>query len=151
VANGELGSVREINPGRMVVLLQDPIREVIVTYSAASTEGQPAEGEQARGAVGDWDLGYCLSGHRSQGSQWPWVIVLIDRAGAMVQSRNWTYTVISRAERATFVVGTAATIDQSMRRDGLTGRVTLLVDDIRRISGARRRLTVDEVFSGAVT
>lgn len=151
VANGELGSVREINPGKMIVLLQDPIREVIVTYSAASTEGQTADGEQARGAVGDWDLGYCLSGHRSQGSQWPWVIVLVDRAGAMVQSRNWTYTVISRAERATFVVGTSATIQQSMRRDGLTGRVTLLVDEIRRISGARRKLTVDEVFSGVVT
>lgn len=145
VANGELGSVREINPGRMIILLQDPIREVLVTYSAASTE-QQSEGEQSRGAVGDWDLGYCLSGHRSQGSQWPWVIVLVDRAGAMVQSRNWTYTVISRAERATFVVGAAATVQQSMRRDGLTGRVTLLVEQIRRISGARRKPTVDEIF-----
>ncbi len=148
VANGELGSVREINPGRMIVLLQDPIREVMVTYSATSTEKTQSEGEQPRGAVGDWDLGYCLSGHRSQGSQWPFVIVLVDRAGAMVQSRNWVYTVISRAEKATLVVGTAATIQQAMRRDGLTGRVTLLVDEIRRISGARRKPSVDEVFAG---
>jgi len=151
VANGELGMVRDIQPGKMIILLQDPIREVLVTYSAASAENQSAEGEQSRGAVGDWDLGYCLSGHRSQGSQWPWVIVLVDRAGAMVQSRNWTYTVISRAEKATFVVGSPSTVQQSMRRDGLTGRVTLLVDEIRRISGARRKLTVDEVFAGAVT
>lgn len=151
VANGELGLVQQIEPGRMVILLQDPIREVLVTYSASNTEGQTADGEQTRGAVGDWDLGYCLSGHRSQGSQWPWVIVLVDRAGAMVQSRNWTYTVISRAEKATFVIGAAATLQQSMRRDGLTGRVTLLVEAIRRISGARRKPNMDEVFSGVVT
>jgi exodeoxyribonuclease V alpha subunit len=148
VANGELGSVRSIQPGRMVILLQDPIREVIVTYSAASSEKPEGEGDQPRGAVGDWDLGYCLSGHRSQGSQWPYVIVLVDRAGAMVQSRNWVYTVISRAERATLVVGTAATIQQSMRRDGLTGRVTLLVEEIRRISGAREKPDISEIFAG---
>jgi CO/xanthine dehydrogenase FAD-binding subunit len=69
----------------------------------------------------------------------------------MVQSRNWTYTVISRAEKATFVIGAAATLQQSMRRDGLTGRVTLLVEAIRRISGARRKPNMDEVFSGVVT
>ena len=148
VANGELGSVRSIQPGRMIILLQDPIREVIVTYSAASSEKPEGDGDQPRGAVGDWDLGYCLSGHRSQGSQWPYVIVLVDRAGAMVQSRNWVYTVISRAEKATLVVGTAATIQQSMRRDGLTGRVTLLVDEIRRISGARQKPDISEIFAG---
>ena len=123
----------------------------VVLANGSMSSNQSGEGEQSRGAVGDWDLGYCLSGHRSQGSQWPWVIVLVDRAGAMVQSRNWTYTVISRAEKATFVVGSPSTVQQSMRRDGLTGRVTLLVDEIRRISGARRKLTVDEVFAGAVT
>jgi hypothetical protein len=66
----------------------------------------------------------------------------------MVQSRNWVYTVISRAERATLVVGTAATIQQSMRRDGLTGRVTLLVEEIRRISGARQKPDISEIFAG---
>jgi len=142
VANGELGRVMDLKPGRMVVRLCDPVRTILIAHvPVQANEADVADSEDAqRGAVGDWDLGYCLSVHRSQGSQWPFVIVQIDRAGAMVQSRNWVYTAISRAEQATFVIGQMAVVMQSLKRDGISGRKTFLVE---RISGQRLAASVD--------
>jgi ATP-dependent exoDNAse (exonuclease V) alpha subunit len=139
VANGELGRVLRIQPGRMVVALSDPQRSVLVTHAAVREDDrQTGEGEESsRGALGDWDLGYCLSVHRSQGSQWRFVIVVADRAAAMVQSRQWVYTAISRAERATLVIGQRATLEQSMRREGISGRKTMLVELCNRQTAAR--------------
>jgi len=132
VANGELGRVVNLQPGRMTIRLCDPVRTILITHAPIQdNEKDVADSEDAqRGAVGDWDLGYCLSVHRSQGSQWPFVIVMVDRAGAMVQSRNWTYTAISRAETATFVIGTNQVVQQSLKRDGISGRKTFLVERI---------------------
>lgn len=150
VANGELGTVTDIKPGRMLISLQDPPRLIVVAYAAQAEDSSPGEsggddnGDSQRGAVGDWDLGYCLSVHRSQGSQWPFVILLAERAAAMVQSRNWVYTGISRAERATIVIGQRQTLDASMRRDGISDRVTHLVQ----LAGVEvtRRIDVDQLF-----
>lgn len=46
------------------------------------------------------DYGYCITGHKSQGSQWRHVVVADDkmRAADREQRRKWLYTVITRAE-----------------------------------------------------
>jgi exodeoxyribonuclease V alpha subunit len=148
VANGELGRVVDIKPGRMTIALQDPERMILVAHAIQSDDATDNAADDAqdtqRGAVGDWDLGYCLSVHRSQGSQWPFVILLAERSAAMVQSRNWVYTGISRAERATIVIGQRQTLDASMRRDGISDRVTHLVESAGVHSA--RRVNVDELF-----
>lgn len=133
VANGELGRVMNIMPGRMIVRLCDPVRTILITHAPVQdNEKEVADSEDVqRGAVGDWDLGYCLSVHRSQGSQWRFVIVQIDKAGAMVQSRNWVYTAISRAEVATFCIGAKPVVLQSLKRDGISDRKTFLVERIK--------------------
>ena len=44
--------------------------------------------------------GWAITGHKSQGSQWPNVIVLDDGLGRTAQDRaRWLYTAITRAER----------------------------------------------------
>ncbi|MCA9014898.1 MAG: AAA family ATPase, partial [Planctomycetaceae bacterium] len=107
VANGELGRVTDLQPGRMQVHLSDPYRSIrIFHYPVQENESEVADSEDSsRGAVGDWDLGYALSVHRSQGSQWKHVIVMADSKGGLVQNRAWIYTAISRAEVATWVIG----------------------------------------------
>ena len=133
VANGELAQVMALNPGRMTLRLFDPDREIIVPHSMnhdpASGESD-SDSENSKGAVGDWDLGYVLSCHRSQGSQWKYVIVMIDSNGSAshVQSRNWLYTAISRAEVATFVLGRRDICQRMMSRDGTSDRKTFLVE-----------------------
>lgn len=148
VANGELGRVLEILPGRMVVSLRDPSRTILITHAPVQeNEREVADSEDIqRGTVGDWDLGYCLSVHRSQGSQWKYVIVQIDKAGAMVQSRNWVYTAISRAEVATFVIGSKQIISQSLRKDGISDRKTFLVERIKR-QRLVQTVNYDDLFS----
>lgn len=140
VANGELGRVVALAPGRMEVSLSDPARRIFVTHAPITEqESSVADSEDAaqRGAVGDWDLGYCLSVHRSQGSQWKYVIVMADPAGAMVQTRNWLYTAISRAEIATYVIGQTGVVNQMLRRDGIVGRKTMLAEQVMELRLSR--------------
>lgn len=133
VANGELGKAKDIKPGRMVVEVAEPKRSILICHAPVQENESGIDDSEntARGAVGDWDLGFCLSVHRSQGSQWPFVIVMADSKGAMVQSRNWLYTAISRAEIATFIIGQKQVVNQMLKRDGISGRKTFLVERIR--------------------
>jgi exodeoxyribonuclease V alpha subunit len=142
VANGELGRVLKIMPGRMLIRLADPVRCIAVIHAPVQeNESEIADSEDAqRGAVGDWDLGYALSVHRSQGSQWKYVIVMADSGGAKVQTRNWLYTAISRAETATWVIGLRQVVNAMLRRDGISGRKTFLRE---RILGQRAAQTID--------
>ena len=64
-------------------------------------------------------------------SQWPFVIVMADSKGAMVQSRQWLFTAISRAEIATFVIGQKQVVNAMLKRDGISGRKTFLVERVR--------------------
>jgi len=133
VANGELAKAKDIKPGRMVVEVSDPKRQILICHAPVQENEKGIDDSEntSKGAVGDWDLGYCLSTHRSQGSQWKFVIVMADSKGAMVQSRQWLFTAISRAEIATFVIGQKQVVNAMLKRDGISGRKTFLVDRIR--------------------
>ena len=133
VANGELAKAKDIKPGRMVVEVPDPKRQILICHAPVQENENGIDDSEntAKGAVGDWDLGYCLSTHRSQGSQWPFVIVMADSKGAMVQSRQWLFTAISRAEIATFVIGQKQVVNAMLKRDGISGRKTFLVERVR--------------------
>ena len=133
VANGELAKAKDIKPGRMVVEVQDPKRQILICHAPVQENENGIDDSEntTKGAVGDWDLGYCLSTHRSQGSQWPFVIVMADSKGAMVQSRQWLFTAISRAEIATFVIGQKQVVNAMLKRDGISGRKTFLVERVR--------------------
>ncbi len=55
-----------------------------------------------------FDLAYAwaLTVHKSQGSEWPWVVIPIHESqGAMVPDRAWLYTAISRAQQGCVLVG----------------------------------------------
>jgi len=142
VANGELAKAKDIKPGRMVVEVAEPKRSILICHAPVQENESGIDDSEntTRGAVGDWDLGFCLSVHRSQGSQWPFVIVMADSKGAMVQSRNWLYTAISRAEIATFIIGQKQVVNQMLKRDGISGRKTFLVERIR---GQRAAAVID--------
>ena len=90
VANGEIGKVLSVDPKKAVVEFYSPKRVVLV----------PAGGEKLQ-------LAYALSVHKSQGSEWPWVIGVVDRSGGarLVCDRGWLYTAISRAKKGCILVG----------------------------------------------
>jgi len=142
VANGELAKAKDIKPGRMVVEVSDPKRQILICHAPVQENEKGIDDSEntSKGAVGDWDLAYVISTHRSQGSQWKFVILIADSKAAMVQSRQWLYTGISRAEIATFIIGQRQVVNQMLKRDGISGRKTFLTE---RITQQRNAANID--------
>jgi exodeoxyribonuclease V alpha subunit len=146
VANGELGRVDAIEGGRMFVTLFYPDRQVVVPVQAAKQDEEERVGDSddsddgSKGLVGDWDLAYAISIHKSQGSQWKYVIFVIDPTSraSRLMSRQLVYTAISRAQNATLCVGEAHVAQKAIRRDGLAGRKTFLTQKIRAALDVRK-------------
>ena len=75
-----------------------------------------------------FDLAYAITCHKSQGSEWPVVIILADDTANRVCSREWWYTAISRAKDRCLIIGKPSTVDRQSRRILLDSRKTFLVD-----------------------
>jgi exodeoxyribonuclease V alpha subunit len=117
VANGELARVMKIFPKYFIATLESPRRVVRVPV------GGNGDGNSCQ-----FDLGYAITAHKSQGSEWPVVIVALDdsRGAGFVTNREWFYTAISRAKRACILVGKRATADAMCRRTAIDKRKTFL-------------------------
>lgn len=62
---------------------------------------------------------YAITVHRSQGSQYPWVIIpLSTAAGALMLQRRLLYTAITRAEHAIVLVGEQSALEMAVERTG---------------------------------
>jgi exodeoxyribonuclease V alpha subunit len=113
VFNGETGIVQALDPERVVIDFGD---ERFVEYSPID--------------LLDVDHAYCLTVHRSQGSEWPGVIVLVASNHGPMLTRNLLYTALTRARRAAVLIGDEAAIRKAVAetRDQLrtTGLVGLL-------------------------
>jgi exodeoxyribonuclease V alpha subunit len=125
IMNGELGKVIEIAEKYLLIRVDDPYRLIRVPR---------AGGESDEGAGCNWDLGYGLSCHKSQGSEWPVVVVLLDEypGAKMVCSREWLYTGISRAKSRCVLIGKKSTADQMCRRVAIGKRKTFLKELVLR-------------------
>jgi exodeoxyribonuclease V alpha subunit len=137
VANGELGEVMLVEPGFLHVQLTAPRRLVVVPRGKAD-DAEPVadengDSEAATGTGCNWELGYSLSVHKSQGSEWPVVIVMADDSGAAkrVCSREWLYTAISRAKQCCVLVGKLSVAQGFTRRTAIDKRKTFLAWQIK--------------------
>lgn len=109
--NGEVAAVLSHDPDRETVTLGcDDGRVVVVPASAMDT----------------WGLGWCTSIHKSQGSQFPVVVVVLHRGHHLMLTRSLLYTAVTRAERACVVVGEGAAMAQALRTLDARRRFTRL-------------------------
>lgn len=133
VANGEQAEVLEVGPARMVARLQSPDRLIVIPRKAEEEGREEDEGEEASGTGCSWELGYAISCHKSQGSEWPVVIVMIDEhpSASNVCSKQWLFTGISRAKSFCVLIGKHSTALQMCTRDALFKRKTFLAEQIR--------------------
>jgi ATP-dependent exoDNAse (exonuclease V) alpha subunit len=145
VANGEQAEVLDVDAAKIVSRLSQPDRTIMIPRSAKSVDdehpGKDSESEEATGSGCAWELGYAISGHKSQGSEWPIVIVMVDdyNGAKMVQSKQWIYTAVSRAKRLCIMIGQQKTINACCQRDALFQRKTFLKE---RILELRSRLVI---------
>ncbi|MEX0953292.1 MAG: AAA family ATPase [Nitriliruptoraceae bacterium] len=120
VANGDIGRVADVDLRDRVLTVSMPTGDV--EYPAAA----------CRDLVHAW----AVTVHKSQGGEWPVVVLVVDGAHRRMLHRNLLYTAVTRARDALVIVGqrhavatAAATVDSAARHTGLTAR---LVDASRR-------------------
>jgi exodeoxyribonuclease V alpha subunit len=76
-------------------------------------------------------LAYALSVHKSQGSEYPSVVLaLLGEHAAMLQ-RNLLYTAVTRARRLFVIVGSSSALQTAIRRTDSRGRCTALAERLK--------------------
>lgn len=83
-----------------------------------------------RGELGDLALAYAISIHKSQGSEYPVVIVPLLKAHFMMLQRNLLYTAITRGKKKVFLVGDPVAYAMAVRNNESKQRVTHLREKI---------------------
>src|ERR1035437_4119371 len=78
-------------------------------------------------------LAYAITGHKAQGSEAPTVIVPVFHS--RVLSREWLYTVITRAQERCYLIGDVSAIQSCIKVQRAQERRTGLVDAIARTGG----------------
>jgi exodeoxyribonuclease V alpha subunit len=76
-------------------------------------------------------LAYAISVHKSQGSQYPAVVIPIHPSHYLMLRRNLLYTAITRAERVCVLVGTKSALQQAVRNQDERRRQSRLADRLR--------------------
>jgi exodeoxyribonuclease V alpha subunit len=129
IANGEIGQVVAVSERKNDVIVQfdSPSRYVRVD---APRRIQHEDGTDSAREEG-FALAFAISYHKSQGSEWPYVIGIIDPAASRLASRELIYTCISRAKRLCFLIGSKQVLAKQIRRAELPERKTFLKDLIQ--------------------
>jgi exodeoxyribonuclease V alpha subunit len=73
-------------------------------------------------------LAYAVTVHKSQGSEYPAVVVVLHGQHHVLLQRNLLYTALTRGRRFVAVVGQARSVERATRNDAPVRRWTLLCD-----------------------
>ena len=86
-----------------------------------------------RGDFGNLALAYSISIHKSQGSEYPVVILPLMKAHFMMLQRNLLYTGLTRGRKKVFFVGEPAAYGMAVRNSEAKTRATHLREKILRV------------------
>lgn len=125
IANGELGRVVESHEKRIVVKMNGTDGEFMI----------PCGPELGNG----WDLGYCITCHKSQGSEWPLVVTVMgdDYGSGMVMCREWIYTAFSRAKDCGVVISSLAHVRNQAKKIRIWDRKSLILTHMELINATQ--------------
>ncbi|WP_241423472.1 SF1B family DNA helicase RecD2 [Candidatus Contubernalis alkaliaceticus] len=114
VYNGDIGRISAINSeeGELLVTYPDVIGSREVQYNFNELE--------------ELVLSYAISVHKSQGSEYPVVILPLITQHFMLLQRNLLYTAITRARKLVVVVGTRKALAIALKNNRVEQRYTLL-------------------------
>lgn len=116
VFNGDMGYITDLAAAKYTDSKQD---ELTIAF----------DGNEVTYPRKDWGkitLAYAMSIHKSQGSEFPVVILPITRSSARMLQRNLLYTAITRAKSKLVTLGELAAFDQAVRTLGSQRQTYLL-------------------------
>lgn len=116
VFNGDLGYITDLLPGKYTDSKQD---ELTINFDGNEIVYQRSEWYKIR-------LAYAMSIHKSQGSEFPVVILPITRSSHRMLQRNLVYTAITRAKSKLILLGEKVAFDYAVKNTG-TARKTYLI------------------------
>ena len=112
VYNGDVGFVKSVMPSE---------RKVVVTF-----DGRPVTYEP--GDLDELVLAYATTIHKSQGSEYPAVIVIVHTQHYVMLQRNLLYTAITRGKKLVLLIGVPYAINQAIKNNTVRERRTGLAD-----------------------
>ena len=115
VYNGDVGFVKAVNSDD---------RSMVVNF-----DGRPVKYDG--GDLDELVLAYATTIHKSQGSEYPAVIVIIHTQHYVMLQRNLLYTAITRGKRLVLLMGVPYAIDQAIKTNTVRERRTSLSDRLR--------------------
>jgi len=81
------------------------------------------------------ELAYALTIHKSQGSEFPWVVCVVHSSHTYMLTRNLFYTGITRAKKGVIIVGNRKGLHAATAAKDPPKRNTGLVDRMRELAG----------------
>ena len=121
IFNGDMGIITEINEYTETLEVEfDESRKV--KYSFDMTE--------------ELELAYAITVHKSQGSEYPAVIIPLLAGPKLLYTRNLLYTAVTRARKCLTIVGSDAVFQEMIQNKNEQARYTSLADRIREFRGS---------------
>ena len=115
VFNGDCGIIREINEFAGTVTVEFDEGK-LVEYTGATLE--------------ELELAYAITIHKSQGSEYPAVIIPLLNAPKPLLNRNLLYTAVTRARKCVTIVGSENSVNEMIQNESEMKRNSGLVDSI---------------------
>ena len=124
VWNGDMGKIVRIDAeeGEVVVRFSEPEGDRDVLYHQDELD--------------ELTLSYCVSIHKSQGSEYPAVVVPVTIQHYIMLQRNLLYTAVTRARRTVVLIGTKKALAIAVRNASMLQRRTMLAPRLREATSA---------------
>ncbi len=118
VFNGELGIIKDISfdDGTVFVMF-----EHLVPYRSEELD--------------ELSLAYAITVHKSQGNEYPVVIIPLFTEHFIMLARNLLYTALTRAKKLVVIVGSYKALARAVRNEKMIDRYSGLIDKLKRFKG----------------
>jgi exodeoxyribonuclease V alpha subunit len=110
VFNGDVGRIAAIDENERELTVDFDTRAVVYDF----------------GELDELALAFCLTIHKSQGSEYPAVIIPVHTQHFMMLQRNLIYTGITRGKKLVVLVGSRKALEMAVRREDTHRRCSLL-------------------------
>jgi exodeoxyribonuclease V alpha subunit len=115
VFNGDMGRITDINLEESEIHVTVEGRKVVYEFSD----------------LDELTLAYAVSVHKSQGSEYPVVVIPLLTQHYMMLQRNLFYTAVTRAKKMVVIVGSRKAIAMAVKNDKITARWTALSERLQ--------------------